>query len=500
MSQQTTYEEPTYGNWRRPRTAGIGRFGALETGLLIGGLLVIVVMLRVAGPVAGGIALVVSGVAFAVLTIKDKHNRSRMQRWVAKSQHKKSVRRRLNTYRSGPVGLVPGGKTRLPGLLAQSELHEFTDGFERTFAVLHMPHTNHATIVIEVEPTGLALDDRENIDEYVANWGGWLAGLSKSPDIVAASVTIETAPDYGTRLRNEIDAARHDEASAASIEMMEEVKASFPQESEVTRAWISVTFTTWRPGAERKRTIQDVGLDLGTRMGRFTEHLEQSGAGDAHPVTAQTLCEIVRSAYDPGVAEHIESAHANGVTPEMSWDDVGPGAYDAGWEWFRHDSGLSKSWFMSVAPRGVVYSSVLEPLLSPGGVTRKRVSWLFRPVSAAQAMDVAEADVTAASNRAATTNKTNFRAEGELQSAVRTAEEISKDAALINFGAIITATVLADTDARPASYEIEDAIGRSQLIARPAYGSQEVAFAASLPLGLVLPDYVAIPSKVREAL
>lgn len=501
MSQQTTYEEPTYGNWRKPRTAGIGRFGALETGLLILGLLVIIFAFRLLGPLVGGVSLVVLGLAFLTLTMKDKHGRSRVERWIAKATHNRAASKRHNLYRSGPVGMIPGGKARLPGLLAQSELHEFEDSFERPFALLHMPSTNHATIVIEVEPTGLALDDRENIDAYVANWGSWLGGLSKSSDIVAASVTVETAPDYGARLRNEIDANRHSEASPASVLMMEEIKADFPQESETTRAWIAITFTTWRPGAGRGRKVQDVGLDLGTRIGKFTEHLEVCGAGDAHPVTAQTLCEIVRSAYDPAVSEHIEAAHANGVTPALSWDDVGPIAYNSGWEWLRHDSGLSKSWVMTVAPRGVVYSNVLEDLLRPSGdVDRKRVSWLYRPVSAARAMDVAEADVNAAANRANSTRTTSFRAESEFQSTVQTAKEVAKDAAMINFGAVITATVLNDEDALAASYEIEDLAAVAQLTARPAYGSQDVAFAAGLPLGLVLPDYVAIPAAVREAM
>jgi hypothetical protein len=262
-----------------------------------------------------------------------------------------------------------------------------------------------------------------------------------------------------------------------------------------------VTVTAWRPGAPRPRKVEDLGIDLGARLGKLTEHLEQCGAGDAHPVTAQTLCEVVRAAYDPAVARHIAAAHAEGITPALSWNDVGPIACDAGWEWYRHDSGLSKSWVMSVAPRGEVFSNVLEAVLAPtGDVDRKRVTLLYRPVSAARAMEVAEKDVTAAKNRAVSTANPDFRAIDDYAKTVQTAKEVAKDAGMLNFGIVITATVRKPEDALAASYAVEDLAAESQLTIRPAYGAQDTAFAAALPLGLVLPDYVMIPAKLREAI
>jgi len=500
MSDQI-YVEPTYGNWRKPRSAGIGKFSMLETLLLIGGLLLIVVLFRFTGPLVGAGALVVLALTFFSLTIKDKHGKSKVSRMVEKRAFRKGVKGRLNLLRSGPAGLTPNGSYELPGLLARSVLHEFEDSFERPFALLHMPTKDHASIVISVEPTGLALDDRDNIDGYVANWGGWLSNLSKSGDVVAATVTVETAPDYGVRLRHEIDMNMHESASAAAREMMEEIKATFPQQTAVTRAWVAVTFSTYRQGADRVRPIEDVGTDLASRMGKFTEHLEVCGAGDARPVSAQELCEIVRTAYDPAIGEHIDAAHIQGVTPPLSWDQIGPVAHNAGWEWYRHDSGLSKSWTMSAAPRGTVFANVLENLLAPSpDIDRKRVTLLYRPVSVARAMDVAEKDVNKASSRATSTKKPSFQAAAEFASAVQSAKEVAKDAALINFGMIITATILNSDNALAASYEIEDLGGGAQILLRPAYGSQDSTFAAGLPLGIVVPSYIAIPQAIREAL
>jgi hypothetical protein len=41
------------------------------------------------------------------------------------------------------------------------------------------------------------------------------------------------------------------------------------------------------------------------------------------------------------------------------------------------------------------------------------------------------------------------------------------------------------------------ATARVQL--RPVYGSQDSAFAAALPLGIVLPAHVRVPREIREA-
>lgn len=495
------YVEPNYGGWRKPRSAGIGKFSMLETLMIIAGLLLIVFLFKFAGPLVGAVSLVGFAGLFFFLTVADKHGKSRLSKMKAKSDHRKAVRSRRNLYRSGPAGLSPGGTYQLPGLAARSTLYEFEDSFERPFAMLHMPTKDHASIVISVEPTGLALDDRENIDTYVANWGGWLAGLAKAGDVVAASVTVETAPDYGVRLRHEIDLNLHPDASERVREMMREIRDTFPQRTATTRAWVAVTFRTWRQGAERVRSPQDMGIDLAARMGKFTEHLEVCGAGDARPVSAQELCEIVRTAYDPRIAEHIDAAHIKSETPELSWGDAGPVAHNAGWEWYRHDSGLSKSWTMSQAPRGTVYSNVLENLLAPSpDVDRKRVTLLYRPVSVARAMDVAEADVNKASARATSTKTPSFRASAEFSNAIQSAREVAKDAALLNFGMIVTATILNPENALAASYEIEDLGSGAQILLRPAYGAQDSTFVAGLPLGIVLPDYVAIPQAIREAL
>ena len=101
---------------------------------------------------------------------------------------------------------------QLPGLAAKSTLYEFTDSYNRPFALLHVPATSHFTVIFSTEPDGASLVDPEQVDAWVANWGGWLAGLADEAGLDAAAVTVETAPDSGYRLRNEVQMNIHPDA------------------------------------------------------------------------------------------------------------------------------------------------------------------------------------------------------------------------------------------------------------------------------------------------
>ncbi|MFX5530501.1 SCO6880 family protein, partial [Acinetobacter baumannii] len=71
--------------------------------------------------------------------------------------------------------------------------------------------------------------------------------------------------------------------------------------------------------------------ELAARLPGLTASLQATGAGAAHPLSAQELCETIRVAYDPAAATLIDDAHADGEVPDLRWSDVGPTAAQAGW-------------------------------------------------------------------------------------------------------------------------------------------------------------------------
>ena len=153
--------------------------------------------------------------------------------------------------------------------------------------------------MLETEPDGAALTDQWQIDQWVARYGGWLATLPQEAGLVAAAVSIEAAPDPGTRLRHMIDNRTRPEAPAFARQVVGEMRDKFTSGSSELGARVALTYRMRDLGG-RKLTATEMAHQLATRLGPLCSELSATGAGVVVPVDAQRLCEIVRVAYDRG--------------------------------------------------------------------------------------------------------------------------------------------------------------------------------------------------------
>ena len=128
-----------------------------------------------------------------------------------------------------------------------------------------MPATSHYTVVFGADPDGASLVDQEQIDVWVAHWGQWLADLGDEPGMVAASVTVETAPDSGTRLRREVQTTDRDRAPGRRGDAREVVD-SYPAGSATVKAMIAVTFSGAGRGLGRARDAEEVAAISAARI------------------------------------------------------------------------------------------------------------------------------------------------------------------------------------------------------------------------------------------
>jgi hypothetical protein len=170
--------------------------------------------------------------------------------------------------------------------------------------------------------------------------GQWLAALGDEPGVVAVSATIETAPDSGTRLRREVEGNLDDGAPPVARAMLREVVDTYPAGSATVRAMVAVTFSGAARGLGRGRRADEMARDLAGRIPWLGNALHATGAGAARPVSAQRLCEVVRTAYDPAAARVFDGARSRGELAGLRWSDVGPTAAQAGWDVYRHDGAL----------------------------------------------------------------------------------------------------------------------------------------------------------------
>ncbi|RFU23085.1 hypothetical protein D0Z06_03885 [Geodermatophilus marinus] len=478
----------------------------MTTGLLLAGLVGVVAALAVAGVLGAVLAAVAIAAVLGPLALRDRHHRTGAQRLAARAGWARARRRGAHLYRSGALGCTPWGTAQLPGLAAGSQLSEWQDARGRPFALVWLPSTGHATVVLVSEPDGASLVDQDQVDTWVAHWGVWLAGLGHEPGLVAASVTVETAPDSGARLRREVASALDPRAPELALAVLREVVETHPAGSATVTAYVALTVAAGRGG--RRRGVADVARDLAARLPGLTTGLSATGAGAVRPATAQELCEAIRVAYDPSAAPLLDEAHAAGDVPELRWDDVGPTAAQAAWGWYRHDGAVSVTWSMTEAPRGEVFSSVLADLLAPHpDVDRKRVTVLYRPLDPGSAARVVEQDRRTADFRAIATSRPSARALADQQAAALTAEEEARGAGLVDFALLVTATV-ADVDlfddpraaVEAARTAVEGLAATARTRLRPVHGSQDSAFAAALPLGIVPSAHLSVPREFRDAL
>jgi hypothetical protein len=496
----TTPTVRTYGNFRRPESAGIGKLGTIGTGVLLAGIVVTIILMTFRLLTVAVIwALLLAGL-LGLMALKDLHGRSGIARLAARVGWRRTRWSSKHLYRSGPLGRTGWGTFQLPGLLAATTLHEFSDSYARPFAVVETPSVGHYSVVVACEPDGASLVDQDQVDSWVAHWGHWLATLGQETAVVAATVTVETAPDTGARLRREIDGRVDPAAPELAKEMLRQVVASYPTGSAQIRAWVALTFDA-RTHSGRRRNVDEMGRDLASRLPALTQQLSATGAGAARPMSAPALCEVVRVAYDPAAAAIVDDVHAAGETTDLTWDDVGPSATEASWDSYRHDGAWSRTWMMSTAPRGEVFSSVLSRLLAPSAdIDRKRVTLIYRPLDPGRAARIVEQDKRTTDFRVASAPRPSARAITSARAAAATAAEEARGAGLVDFGMLITATVNNDSRMPDARAAVENLAATARLMIRPVFGSQDSAFAACLPLGLVLPAHLRVPTEIRNAL
>lgn len=496
-----TQTQITYGNIRRPARPGLWGMSTVQTGVVILAMFVLIFLAA-----TGNLPLMLVWIALVAvfatpLLVPTRDGRNIYQRMHARVVYSRARRRGRTRLVAGPAGHVPDGKCRLPGLLAASELTEHFDAYEQPFGLLRVPATNHYTVVIEASATGNDLVDTSTVDAQVAHWGAWLANLGNESGIDGASVTVETAPDSGLRLRRNLESKVSDDAPDFALAVVDDIAETHPAGAAQIQTRITITFSAKATEGAKARSSAEMATEIGNRLPMLLSQLRATGAGTScRACTAQDIVDATRVAYDPSVALLVEHARSEDGTG-LSWDEAGPVLAEAGFDYYRHDRAWSKTWQMAAPPRGVFYATSLERLLQPHrDIARKRVTILYRPEDPVTSAAAVEADINTASFTASQRRRATARAKGDLRAAEKQAEEEALGAGLVRFGLVVTATVL-ERDALPLAAKTVRALAApARLRMREALGNEDAAFASGLPLGLVLPHHMFLPPSLRDAL
>ena len=488
----------TYGNFKLARRRLIGGMGPMAVALAAGFAVLTLMSLLLAGfQVALLIAL--AGVAIVVPMGVQWQGRTLAERASRRVLVAYGRLGREHIYRAGVVSRLPG-TTRLPGLLFQSRVVDVETGrvdFPHVGIVV-FPGQRQYAVSFRCDTSGTDLVDDETVDTWVARTAQWLRSLNQEPDLLQAQVTVETAPDPGTRLATAVQRQIKDGAPALARQVLEEVVREYPRAAPTVDTRVTLVFAAPKPkrprsgGPRKSITDDEMCMRIASRLPVLIEQLSGTGAGDVQPMTAGQLAEVCRAAYDPASAVDVSVADPDTVT----WVEAGPVAADERWDHYRHDSGVSMSWGLADSPRGLLYATTLPRLMQANpGLLRKRVTLLLRPMSLEQAARDVDMEVRDSRFRAAQKRRPGARDFADMAAANATAiAEAVEGEGLIRFSLVLTATVATVDDLDAAEDIVRQLSASTRLRLRPLYGGQAAAFAAGLPVGVVLHRAAHIPS------
>lgn len=488
-SQAAIIEHRTYGNFVKPRTPGIWRLGLIGTGAVFAIGILAMVAQAFAGLIAGLLVVALGVIALTPLTIQTRDGRNGWTAALVWWAFRRSVKKGTNVY--DPMVLNPNGGEYgpLPGLLARSELVTVADTLGNEFGVIEQGGTaKHFSAVIACESDGSALVDQGDIDVWVARYGNYLADLGDEPGLVAASVTVQSAPDSGAGLQAEVNRLLSVDAPELTRNVLQQAVQKYPRASAHVTTWMTLTWTPTR-AATRRITREELLDHIATRIPGLVGALAGTGAGSARAMSADQIAELVADAYAPD--RHM---------PGPAWDQLVP-ACQAHHDHLSHADTASVTWWTTDAPRSAVHASVLVPLLRPHhDLTRKRVTILYRPHSSDKAAGVADEDLrTAAGHAGARKGEQRATDSRALQAARQQAAEQASGAGLTRFSVMATATTTTG-NRHKAEAILSQVSATARLKMRPVTYSQDVAFQTALGIGVVPSAHTRVPSFVREQL
>ncbi|NJQ13531.1 SCO6880 family protein [Streptomyces bohaiensis] len=484
-----------YGGWRLPRGIGLWGMTGTQTAVLLA--LLVVVLITSAVDVRGLLYVGPVALVVALATVARWRGEPLLEAIGTAVRWRRGVAGGQTAYTSELVTLHDRHHD-LPGLLAPVVILSAEDGDGGHYGLAWHRRSGHLTATLRVAAASTALADGDQVDGWVSQWGAWLAHLGHAPMVRWTTVTVDTAPDPGSTLEDYVTARLDPNAPRAATDLVRELVAVSPAASAAVETRVSVTFDPSR-SPEQLATFGDAVAEVGRTLAGLQHSLGSCGLTVLGRASAARLAGIVRVAHDPAARGEVARALAYSPTTGGEADPgallepgaAAPLAARERRERYEHDSGTSTSWVWTHPPRQAVTSEVLVPLLAPSRWP-KRVSLSYEPYPAAQAAAHLEREVAAADFRQAVRQRQQ-RPETATDAADRAratqaAAEEAQGAGLGLYSVVITTTVTDPDDLPCAVADVEQRAGASKIRLRPAYWSQAAAHAATLPLGIYLPD------------
>ena len=489
MSDQRNPNVPLmYRPLTQPRSAGIWGLTKGTTLLLL--VLIGVVMISFLAPMPIPLIVLAAAVIVFAPLAWSRNGRSGWEIVSLSRQSRRASGKGEHLYRAGTFSQIPGS-SRLPGLLAGSTLSEDVSIGGQRFAMIHVPRRNHYMIVIKVTPRGQEWIDVAEFDARVSRWGDAIAVIGSAADVVGISATVETVPETGQRVYDEVERMIVPGAPELAKTVLREAALDMPSSTVRTEARVSVTFKA--DTALRRRNATEQAHEIARRLPGIIGALERADL-PARPMTASEVIAVVRRAYSPESLRNLEAALTDGSADRLSWSDAGPISATAHRDHYLHDAGQSITWEMDASPASVIQATMLRDLLLPiPDLPWKRVTIVYRPHASAEAVKMVDKDYTDATMAEGSSRGTvSAAAKIKVGLTEEARNEQAQGAGVTRVGMLITITSPVGGDMPAIDSLVRDASATCRVSVRRCYSFQDAAFAGGLGIGVVLPEHVTI--------
>ena len=488
---------PMYSGWTMPRKEGL--FG-LTTSMTFAFLALVIVSIVVMG--VGGL---VPGVVFTALWVVGVipllmryDGRTVYEMVVTRVQFAFLKRQGKTRYVSGPFSRVPGGRYRLPGVLSRTKMREYTSAGGRRFGIIHDPAKAYYTIIFRVWAQGDEAVDQNVIDDHIYHWGSYLAFLGQEGDVVGATAVVETIPATGNRVRNEVAQITRREAPALAQQVMVEAAQIQSRGRIEVESRLALTFKATT--TERRKNWEDEAVVIAQRLPALAANLATAGLV-VREMTPEEIIAYTRRAYDPSCQVDLERAGFTAQSHGVEWEDAGPAAAEQTPIYYKHDGAVSATWEMMEPPRGSVSDRILRPLLAPNeDVPYKRVAICYRPHTASAAAKIVDEDYSDALTavRGSRKETASARMLNRVAATEQARQEEARGHGVSRFGILITITEPNEKEMPNAEAVMKSLSQQARLRIRRRYASQQISFAASLGVGVHLPENLTAAGMIQQ--
>ncbi len=495
----------TYGGWTVPRREGM--FG-LNLWMTVA-MFVWLIILLILGMVWWVLLLVwlAAGLAAGSLMLVKIEGRTLAEWSTLTMQFRRAKNKGLTVYRSGPFSSIPDGNYQLPGVLSTFTCTD-RRSLSGTFALIHNRFDTEFTVVFDVTPQGMDVADPDVVDGWVDQWGGVLTSWGEDADIVAATAVVETFPGSGMKVTNEVRRITRSDAPELAQQIMVEAGVLQSNQRLEMACRLSVTFKA--DSEAKRRDVATAAADVARRIPHMINRLNAAGV-TARVMTTEEVVTFVKRAYSSASQVDMEAAAGEGGHG-VGWEDAGPGHAEQTPTTYVHDGSISSTWEMREPPRGYVGHQVLRALTARNeDMPIKRVALCYRPHSGAEAAKLVDRD---ANNKIEKVKQERqyrkfAKAKSEQDAAAATAARHAEAMGhgLTRFGLLVTTTVPAPAvgaDGQVGQSRLPDTEAvlkslsqRARLRMRRCYASQQIAFAAGLGVGVVLPEQATASSLLK---